>query len=93
MTINVANRLKAWRKRKNLTQQAAAKRLNLPVGTLRGWEYGRRTPSGFTLRALMAATHEGWDVLKMLASAADLLEERVNRIDHNENTERNKRRH
>lgn len=36
---------KKWRKRMGLSQPGAARALGVAVGTVRGWEYGRRAIS------------------------------------------------
>jgi DNA-binding transcriptional regulator YiaG len=46
ITAVTADELSAWRKRMGLTQEQAAKALNTPVGTYRGWEQGRFKPPG-----------------------------------------------
>jgi DNA-binding transcriptional regulator YiaG len=38
------DRLRAWRKKKKLTQEKAAQVLGVPVGTFRDWEQGRYEP-------------------------------------------------
>jgi transcriptional regulator with XRE-family HTH domain len=40
----MAVRLKRLREAAGLSQAALAKAAGVPVGTLRGWEYARRTP-------------------------------------------------
>lgn len=37
--------LRTWRARLGLTQDRAAAALDVPIGTLRDWEQGRRAPS------------------------------------------------
>ena len=45
-------KLKAWRARKKLSQPEAATLLNIPKGTLQGWEQGRHSPSPLAKVAL-----------------------------------------
>jgi transcriptional regulator with XRE-family HTH domain len=40
----MATRLKRLRQQAGLSQAALAKAAGVPLGTLRGWEYARRTP-------------------------------------------------
>jgi transcriptional regulator with XRE-family HTH domain len=40
----MGKRLKALRRAAGLSQARLAEASGVPVGTLRGWEYGRRTP-------------------------------------------------
>jgi transcriptional regulator with XRE-family HTH domain len=40
----MGNRLKQLRRQRGLSQAKLAAAAGIPVGTLRGWEYGRRTP-------------------------------------------------
>jgi transcriptional regulator with XRE-family HTH domain len=40
----MANRLKKLRREKGLSQARLSAVSGVPIGTLRGWEYGRRTP-------------------------------------------------
>jgi transcriptional regulator with XRE-family HTH domain len=40
----MGERLKQLRERVGLTQEQLAERAGVPIGTLRGWEYGRREP-------------------------------------------------
>jgi transcriptional regulator with XRE-family HTH domain len=39
--------LKAWRRQEKLTQEQAAKRLKVPLDSLRRWEQGKSEPRGF----------------------------------------------
>jgi XRE family transcriptional regulator, regulator of sulfur utilization len=41
---DVGERLRRLRQARGLSQSELAKAAGVPVGTLRGWEYGRRTP-------------------------------------------------
>lgn len=52
----IPSRLKAWRKAKALTQDAAAASLGVSVATFRDWEQGRHEPRGLALQALLTAT-------------------------------------
>jgi transcriptional regulator with XRE-family HTH domain len=40
----MGQRLARLRRERGLSQAALAEAAKVPVGTLRGWEYGRRTP-------------------------------------------------
>ena len=40
----MGNRLKLLRQQRGLSQAKLAEAAGVPIGTLRGWEYGRRTP-------------------------------------------------
>ncbi len=44
--------LAALRTKLDLSQQQAADRVKAPVGTWRGWEYGRRVPSAMIAELL-----------------------------------------
>jgi putative transcriptional regulator len=46
-------KLKNWRKALGLSQTQAAKRLEVPLATLRNWEQGRNEPIGFAQVALL----------------------------------------
>ena len=52
---NIPHKLRAWRKKRGLTQDAAAAELGVPLGTLRDWEQGRSEPRGLAARALADA--------------------------------------
>lgn len=43
---------KQWRKRKKLTQSAAAMIVGVSVDTVRGWEQGKSQPSGLAKCAI-----------------------------------------
>lgn len=49
----IKTKLKKWRTRSKLSQEAAAKMIKIPVGTYRDWEQGRSNPSPFTTAALL----------------------------------------
>lgn len=59
--MNVSKQLRAWRgvkgkgnaTRGNFSQEEAAERLGIPVGTYRDWEQGRSAPRGIALSALL----------------------------------------
>lgn len=46
LTIPYAIDVAAIRNKTGLSQQAFARRIGVPVGTIRNWEQGRRTPQG-----------------------------------------------
>jgi len=46
-------KLEQWRKANDLSQEAAAERLGVPIGTFRGWEQGRREPIGLAMRVIL----------------------------------------
>lgn len=50
----LADKLRAWRKARQLSQWQAGEVLAVPVRTLQEWEQGRYAPRGFTLKALLA---------------------------------------
>lgn len=52
------DRLRALRDALGLTQAEAADRVKAPVGTWRGWEYGRREPSAMIALLLEMAFPE-----------------------------------
>jgi putative transcriptional regulator len=47
-------KLKDWRKTQKLTQKQAAKRLSIPLATLRNWEQGRYQPVGLARTTLLS---------------------------------------
>jgi DNA-binding transcriptional regulator YiaG len=49
-----AAKLKAWRRRENLSQSEAAEFLNLSIRTLQNWEIARTKPPGIAHRLLLA---------------------------------------
>ena len=49
----------AWRKRKGLTRQDAARILCCTARTIGLWERGRALPQGITLTAIVAAIEGG----------------------------------
>ena len=50
-----AARLRAWRKRENLSQSEAALRLQISKRTLQEWEQGRAIPNGIARVAVESA--------------------------------------
>jgi DNA-binding transcriptional regulator YiaG len=44
----IAEVLKDWRNKKDLSQQAAAQFLEISISALQSWEQGRKKPSRFT---------------------------------------------
>lgn len=60
-----AAQVKKIRLATGLSQSAFAKRIDVPVGTLRNWEQGRRDPEG-PARALLRAIHN--DPVHVLAA-------------------------
>jgi DNA-binding transcriptional regulator YiaG len=46
-------RLKAMRESKGLTQEEAARALEVPVSTIRNWEQGRTAPAPYVARLIM----------------------------------------
>ena len=59
---------RAIRERLGLSQEAFARVLDVPVATLRNWEYGRRTPRG-PARQLLRVAAVAPEVLDVLARA------------------------
>lgn len=49
--------VKELRQSLNLTQTAFAKRIGIPVDTLRKWEQGRRRPDGAARTLLIVLSH------------------------------------
>jgi len=45
--INIPETLKAWRKRRKITQQSAAALLDVSISTFQKWEQGALEPGGF----------------------------------------------
>lgn len=45
MAANIPARLKRWRKQQGLTQEEAARKLNICLNTWSNWERGRTSPS------------------------------------------------
>lgn len=52
MSEELANKLKAARAKLGLSQSEASKAWGIPLKTLQFWEQDRRTPQGFTAKAL-----------------------------------------
>jgi DNA-binding transcriptional regulator YiaG len=50
--MTVSAQLRAWRRRWQLTQPAAAAALGVTLAALRAWEQGRNKPRGLALEAL-----------------------------------------
>jgi len=48
--MTIADELKAWRTRMHLSQEEAARLLEVPVATIRNWEQGRNEPRGASLK-------------------------------------------
>lgn len=51
--MKIIETLKAWRSARGLTQATGAAKLGVPVGTLRDWEQGRRTPKPATWETIL----------------------------------------
>ncbi len=64
MTIDV----KQIRATTHLSQEKFARIVNVPVGTLRGWEQGRRQPEGAALSLLRAIKNDPVNVIKAINS-------------------------
>jgi DNA-binding transcriptional regulator YiaG len=47
--IIFSKQIELWRKAKGLRQKEAAAVLDVPFGTFRSWERGKRTPHKFTM--------------------------------------------
>lgn len=54
----IAERLKAWRKRKGFSQEAAAEYLKVSPRTYAGWEQGKSEPVGIGKAALECAIED-----------------------------------
>ena len=68
--FSFANKIKSIREELGQSQQAFAELLNIPVGTLRNWEQGRRTPQGPAQSLLKIIEHMPKQSLKILRQAA-----------------------
>jgi len=51
---DIASRLAAWRKKRQITQRQAAEHLGISERTLQQWEQGRQSPRGLALRTLLS---------------------------------------
>jgi transcriptional regulator with XRE-family HTH domain len=66
----MGQRLKALRKAAGLSQSQLARAAGVPIGTLRGWEYGRRKPLLDTAAKLAVALGCTLDELAGIAPPA-----------------------
>lgn len=48
-----ASLLSAWRKKHDISQPTAARTLNVPLATFRGWEQGKHLPCNFVKLAVL----------------------------------------
>ena len=62
-----AARVRTIRRRLNLTQTAFARRLRIPLGTIRDWEQGRRQPDAPALALLRILERDPAAALRALA--------------------------
>ena len=62
--------VKKLRERHHLTQHSFAKRIGVPVDTLRKWEQGRRRPDGAARTLLIVFSHAPDLVAEALNAAA-----------------------
>lgn len=60
------SRVQAIRKATGLTQEKFAQTINIPVGTLRNWEQGRRDPQGPAIALLKAIEKDPKHVIAAL---------------------------
>lgn len=60
------SRVQAIRKATGLTQEKFAQTINIPVGTLRNWEQGRRDPQGPAIALLKAIEKDPTHVIAAL---------------------------
>jgi putative transcriptional regulator len=60
------SRVQAIRKATGLTQEKFAQTINIPVGTLRNWEQGRRDPQGPAIALLKAIEKDPAHVIAAL---------------------------
>ena len=67
----MGERLRWLRQAGGLSQSELAKAAGVPVGTLRGWEYGRRTPLLDAAARVAAALGVSLDALAGLTPAAE----------------------
>ncbi len=65
-TVNV----KEIRQKLGMSQQQFAMRFGFPIGTVRGWEQGRRVPDGAVRAFLTVIAHEPKAVIRALEAAA-----------------------
>ena len=56
---NFPDRLRAWRKKENLSQSEAALRLKISKRTLQEWEQGRALPHGLARSVVENVTRSG----------------------------------
>lgn len=50
--MELPQRIKEWRERKGLTQEQAATRIGVTLGTFCRWEKGKRSPTGLAKAAM-----------------------------------------
>ena len=62
--------VKEVRRSLGMSQRQFALRFGFPLGTLRGWEQGRRVPEGAARVLLMVIAHQPAAVMKALEAAA-----------------------
>jgi putative transcriptional regulator len=69
--VNPENEVAQARQELGLTQEAFAKLLDTPVGTVRGWEQGRRQPPPSAKVLMRVATKYPEQVLECAEESAD----------------------
>lgn len=55
LQVTLPDKLKEWRQFKGLSQEDAAEYLEVPTGTLQGWEQGRHQPNDLAVGAILRA--------------------------------------
>lgn len=66
--VQLAIDVKKVRAATRLSQEKFARVVNVPVGTLRGWEQGRRQPEGAALSLLRAIKNDPVNVIRAINS-------------------------
>jgi putative transcriptional regulator len=75
--VNPENDVASARLKLGLTQEAFAKLLDTPVGTVRGWEQGRRQPPPSAKVLMRVATKYPEEVLECAEDAGDYNKPRI----------------
>lgn len=70
MRVHLGIDIPGIRKRAGLTQQAFARQIGVPLGTLRNWEQGRRMPDGPARVLIAMLDRDPMIVARTLSEAA-----------------------
>lgn len=70
MRVHLGIDIPGIRKRAGLTQQAFARQIGVPLGTLRNWEQGRRMPDGPARVLIAMLDRDPMIVTRTLSKAA-----------------------